>query len=256
MAARAGVTHLAVTDHDTVAGLLEADAAGRAHGVTLVPGIEISAYIQRREVHILGHFLPLEDETLTAYSIKLRGQRADRMRGMVERMQKLGHPVTFEEVEAVAAGGQLGRPHLARVLLDRGICSTFQEAFERFLVEGKPGYVDRDRLNASDAIAMIRSVGGVATVAHPGASRLGRPEILAMKNAGLEGIEVHRNDQNPSLKDRFLKLAKELSLIPTAGSDFHGATVTPHRKLGDAGMAPELFEALRQRSRRANALTP
>lgn len=256
MAARAGVTYLAVTDHDTVAGLREADAAGKAHGVTLVPGIEVSAYIQRREVHILGHFLPLDDSSLEAYSVKLRGERADRMRGMVERMQKLGYPVAFEEVEAVAAGGQLGRPHLARVLLDRGICATFQEAFERFLVDGKPGYVDRNRLSAADAVEMIRKAGGVATVAHPGASRLGRTEIEAMRNAGLEGIEVHRNDHNPSLKDRFLKMAKEFSLIPTSGSDFHGAVVTPHRKLGSASMAPELFEALKQRRNRANALTP
>ena len=256
MAAAAGVTHQAVTDHDTVAGLAEAEAAGKTCGVALVPGIEISAYIQRREVHILGHFLPLADPSLEEYSLRLRGERAERMRGMVERMQALGYPVTFEEVQAVAAGGQLGRPHLARVLIDRGICRSFQEAFDRFLVEGKPGYVDRDRLTAADAIAMVRRVGGVPTVAHPGASRLGRSEIVAMRNAGLEGIEIHRNDQNPALKNRFLKLAKELHLIPTAGSDFHGAAITPHRKLGSASMAPELFEALRERRGRANALTP
>lgn len=255
MAAEAGLTHLAVTDHDTVAGLVEADEAGRARGVELVPGIEISAYIQRREVHILGHFLPLNDPTLQAYSTKLRHDRAERMRGMVERMQKLGFPITFEEVEAVAAGGQLGRPHLARVLLDRKICSSFQEAFDRFLVDGKPGYVDRERLSAADAVAMIRGVGGTATVAHPGTSRLGRQEIVAMRDAGLQGIEVHRHDQSGS-KDRFLKLAKELKLVPTSGSDFHGATVTPHRRLGSVSMAPELFQALRERRGPSNALTP
>ncbi|HZH04253.1 MAG TPA: PHP domain-containing protein [Myxococcaceae bacterium] len=248
IAARAGVTHLAVTDHDTVAGLAEADSAAQAHGISLIPGIEVSAYIGRREVHVLGHFVDRDNPELQAYSVRLRSEREARMRRMVEQVQKLGYAITFEEVEKVAAGGQMGRPHLAQVLLERGICSSFQEAFERFLTDGKPGFVDRERLTAADAIALIRQAGGVATVAHPGASRLDRPEITAMREAGLDGIEVHHGDHAPGLREKYLHLARDLNLIPTAGSDFHGETVTPHRKLGSAAMAPQLFAALAARA--------
>ncbi len=249
LAAAAGVTVLAVTDHDTVAGLEAAEAAARARGVELVPGIELSAFVLGREVHILGHFLRREDPDIAQFSDRLRLERERRMEQMVEKMRKLGYPVRMEEVQALAGGAHLGRPHLARVLVERGWCVDTKEAFDRFLGNGRPAWVDRYRLEGADAIQLIRNAGGTATLAHPGTSKMNRPEIQMLAKAGLTGLEVDHSDHNPSVREKYLALAREFDLVPTAGSDFHGEKVAPGRHLGTASMPPERFEALRSRAR-------
>jgi 3',5'-nucleoside bisphosphate phosphatase len=252
MAAAAGVTVLAVTDHDTVAGLAAAKEAAQARGVELVPGIELSAFVHGREAHILGHFLRPDDPDISRFADRLRTEREQRMEQMVEKMRQLGFPVRMEDVYAIADRAHLGRPHLARVLVEKGWCVDTKEAFDRFLADGRPAWVDRYRLDGADAIRLIRNAGGTATLAHPGTSKMNRYEIETLAKAGLAGLEVLHSDHHPSVREKYLTLAQEFDLVPTAGSDFHGEKVAPGRNLGTASMAPELLEKLRARASQAS----
>ncbi len=251
-AASAGVTTLAVTDHDTVSGLEASQAAAKAHGIRLVPGIELSAFIHRREIHVLGHFIDPTEPRLGGFSTLLRKERQMRMEQMVEKMKKLGFPVSMEQVLAIAGDAHLGRPHLARLLVQQHWCLDTKEAFDRFLGDGKPGWVERYRVTGEEAIDLIRGAGGAATVAHPAVSKVDKADLVALKAAGLAGLEVGHADQGPEQRKKFADLARELDLIPTAGSDFHGEAVAPDRMLGSASMDPACFEALEQRALRSN----
>jgi len=248
LAHQAGVRQLAVTDHDTVAGLVEARAAGTTLGVEVFAGIELSAFLGGREVHVLGHFIDPANAALAELSSKLRVERRTRMEQMVSKLAALGVPVTLGEVEAFSGGENLGRPHLARALVERGWVGNVKEAFDRFLGNGKPAFVDRDRLPAARAIALIHGAGGTATLAHPAVSKVERHEIAELAKQGLDGLEVYHSDQSPSMRAKYLAIAGELSLVPTAGSDFHGAEVAPDRHLGSADMSPAAFAALRARA--------
>jgi predicted metal-dependent phosphoesterase TrpH len=248
MAAQAGIKHLAVTDHDTVAGLAEAATAAEARGLELVPGIELSAFLNGREVHILGHFIRAADAELLRLAERFRSERYQRMKQMVEKMNQLGIPITMARVMALAGEANLGRPHLARALIEERICATVKEAFDRFLAHGKPAFVERTRVAAEEAIQMIRNAGGAATVAHPGVSRVTDIELKALESAGLAGLEVFHSDHKPPIQQKYLAIARDLDLVPTAGSDFHGEQVAPGRRLGTASMAMADFEELRRRA--------
>jgi len=248
LARAAGVTVLGVTDHDTVAGLQRAETAAGAEGVRFVPGIEVSATAGGREVHVLGHFVDRSEARLASFSDRLRGERAHRMARMVVRMTELGFPVTLEEVERIGGGAHLGRPHLALALLNRGYVGSTKEAFDRFLADGRPGHVDRFRLPAEDAVLLLHGAGGTATLAHPGPSHVAAPTLEALARAGLDGLEVFHADHSPGQREAFQRTAEALGLIPTGGSDFHGARVSPGRKLGAAGTPPDAFQRLVDRA--------
>src|SRR6516164_4525106 len=245
-----GVTTLAVTDHDTVEGLERSAAAAAAEGIRFVPGIEVSAYADGREVHILGHFVDRTEPGLSSFSARLRDERRERMGRMVEKMRSLGFPVTFEEVQRIAAGAHLGRPHLALALVERGYVTSTKAAFDRFLGDGKPGWVDRLRIDAEEAIAMLHRAGGTATVAHPGSSKVGQHTLERLARAGLDGLEIFHPDHVPSQREAFLRQAEALGLVPTAGSDYHGPRVTPDRSLGMVSLDPTYFSRLEARAAR------
>ncbi|MDP3234202.1 MAG: PHP domain-containing protein [Myxococcales bacterium] len=249
MAAKAKITVLAVTDHDTVTGLEACEAAAKEHGMRLVPGIEISAHLNNREVHILGHFVDRTFARLASFDVELKSFREKRMGLMVEKLKALGFPVTFEAVKAIAGDGHLARPHLARWLVNNNYCTSTQEAFSRFLGDGKPAAVARFDVTPEQAIELIHASHGTATVAHPGSSRVNRYELEHLKSLGLDGIEVHHSDHPPSQREQLLGWAKELDLVPTAGSDFHGVKVAPDRHFGAVGMDPAEFARLEARCR-------
>jgi 3',5'-nucleoside bisphosphate phosphatase len=251
MAREAGVTHLAVTDHDTVAGLAEARATAQSLGIELVHGIELSAFVNRKEVHILGHFISPEDTQLAGLSALLRTERRTRMEQMVEKMRGLGFPVSMEDVLVIAQDAQLGRPHLARVLVEKGFCLSTKEAFDRFLGDGKPAWVDRYRLLGNEAVKLIRDAGGAATLAHPFVSKVTELDVRELKDAGLAGLEVFHSDHPPAVREKMLELSRKLDLVATAGSDFHGEAVAPGRRLGTASMDARAFDTLRSRASQA-----
>ncbi len=244
LARAAGVTVLAVTDHDTVSGLQRARAAADVEGLRFVPGIEVSATAAGREVHVLGHFVDAAESGLSRYSDRLKQERAVRMGRMVQRMGELGFPLNLEEVEQIGAGAHLGRPHLALALLNRGYVSSTKEAFDRFLGDGRPGQVERFRVSAEDAVQLLHAAGGTATLAHPGSSKVTTPTLEALARAGLDGLEVFHADHVPSQRQAFLRTADALGLIPTGGSDYHGPRVSPGRRPGGSSTPPEAFARL------------
>jgi len=248
LARAAGVTTLAVTDHDTVGGLERAEEAAREAGIRLVPGIEVSTETDGREIHVLGHFVDRTEPTLAAFSDRLRTERAERMGRLVDKLRTLRFPVTLEEVERIAAGAHLGRPHLALALVERGYVTSTKEAFDRFLGDGRPAYVDRLRIETEEAIQLLHGAGGTATVAHPGSSKVSPYTLERLARAGLDGLEVFHPDHVPSQREALLRTADALGLIPTAGSDYHGPRVSPGRQLGMVSLDPTYFSKLEARA--------
>lgn len=248
LAHEAKVTTLAVTDHDTVAGLPACAEAAKSLGMTLVPGIEITAFLHRREVHVLGHFVNPVEARLASFAARLKIEREQRMIAMIAKLVGLGFPVTMEQVRALAGDTHFARPHLARVLVELGYCSSTKMAFDRFLADGRPASVPRFELPAAEAVTLIRQAGGAATLAHPGVSRVEAHDLVALKEAGLAGVEVEHSDHPPSLREKLHRIAKELDLVPTAGSDFHGKQVAPNRHLGSASMKMEDLDRLHNRA--------
>lgn len=247
-AAEAGLTVWSLSDHDTVAGLAEARAEAERRGLRFVPGIELSAFLDDREVHVLGHFIDPADAALAGLQGKLGAQRRTRMEEMIAKLGGLGIRVTMAEVERFSGGKNLGRPHLARALVEQNVVADVKEAFDRFLGNGKPAYAERYKLSASEAIGLIRGAGGAATLAHPGVSKMEKHDIGRLARLGLSGVEVHHTDHNPSVREKYLTVCDELDLVPTAGTDFHGEAVTPDRLFGKVTMAAE--DLLRLEARR------
>jgi predicted metal-dependent phosphoesterase TrpH len=243
-AAASGLTVWGLCDHDTVAALQKgADAASR-HGIRFVPGIELSAFLDRMEIHLLGHFVDPAHETLRKFEDFLAERRRERMALMIGKLAALGVVVRAEQIERFSGGKTIGRPHVAKAIVAAGQASSVREAFDRYIGEGKPAYVQRHRLEAAEAVALVRGAGGTLTVAHPGLSKLERGELKRLREAGIVGLEVIHPEHNPSMREKYARLASELAFVATAGSDYHGATVSPGRQLGAVSMDPEAFARL------------
>jgi hypothetical protein len=232
-----GLDVIALTDHDTAAGVPEAVEAARERSITIIPGIEVSARHGDAEVHVLGYFVDPLAPSMRAHVDASVDRRQDRMRRMVERLQGLGLSVEYEDVLAAAGpdAASLGRPHLARALLARGQVSRYGEAFERYLADGGAGFVDTEFPSVPEAIDTIRQAGGVAVWAHPPVEMFDR-EIRTFASYGLAGVECFRPTTPPAESLLFETAARSLGLLRTGGSDWHG----PHRsRLGDFAVQVE-----------------
>ncbi len=243
----AGIGVWGLCDHDTVAGLGPARAAADRAGIRLVPGIELSAFLDSKEIHLLGHFIDPEHPTMKRFEDFLAVRRRVRMQQIVEKLAAIGVRIRVADIEKWSGGKTIGRPHVARAVVEAGAAATVKEAFDRYLGEGRSAYVARYRLEAEEAVRLVRGAGGTTTVAHPGVSKLDRHELVRLRAAGVDGLEVHHIDHVPSLREKFLRIAEELDLVPTAGSDYHGVTVSPDRKLGDVTMPAEDLARLEAR---------
>lgn len=219
-ARQAGLAAIALTDHDTVAGVRPAIAAADGIGLRVVPGVELSAVDVSGETHLLG--LHLADlSALDARLAELRDMRRTRAERIVQRLNTLGVRVTMDDVLAQAAGGAIGRPHVARALIANGWAGDMRTAFDRYLGAGRPAFVPKDRLSLADAIGMVHRAGGVAVLAHPGASAT--PDRLkALAALGLDGVEVRHPSHDDAQIGRLLALTERLGLVPSGGSDWHG----------------------------------
>ena len=246
-AAAAGLGVWALCDHDTVAGLEDAAAAAGRLGVRFVPGIELSAFLDRREIHLLGHFVDPSHGALKRFEDFLAVRRRIRMEQIIEKLSALGLTLKAAEIERWSGGKTIGRPHVARAIVAAGAASTVKEAFDVYLGEGKPAYVQRYRLEAEEAVRLVRGAGGTTTIAHPGVSKLERYDVERLKAAGVDGLEVYHVDHNPSVREKYLRIAEALDLVPTAGSDYHGEAISPQRHLGDVSMPQEELARLEAR---------
>ncbi|HXC67790.1 MAG TPA: PHP domain-containing protein [Nitrospiraceae bacterium] len=224
----AGVTALAITDHDIVSGIPEAITAGAELGIEIIPGVEISSRVGNSELHILGYCLRWQDPELNRRMADLRESRHNRNPQIIERLRALGLDVTYEEVRALAGTDSVGRPHIARLLMDKQYVTSAKDAFDRYLSEGCPAYVARELPTPADAVSWIRAAGGVAVLAHPTWAKVSgeglNTLLTTLKGHGLGGIEVHYSTHTKRQTMEYLDLAKRLDLLVTGGSDFHGIT--------------------------------
>ena len=236
-AAAEGLAVLAVTDHDTIDGLAEAKDEARKTGIELVNGMELSVKWDVGTFHLLGYLFE-EGPGLAEGLAKLQALRHDRNLRMIAKLNEIGIPMTYAEVAAEGGGGQVGRPHMAKALVKKGHAASIHDAFEKLLRRGRPAYVIVDRLEPSDAFALVRDAGGVPVVAHPYQLRLKEEELEARvsewKKDGLGGIEVQHSSHDAARQSFLEGLAKRHGLAATGGSDFHGDT-KPDARLGHAG---------------------
>jgi predicted metal-dependent phosphoesterase TrpH len=254
LAKQAGVTALSITDHDITDGIPEATAVGAELGIEVVPGIEISSRFGESELHMLGYFLRWNDQKLGDHMAVLRASRHSRNPRIIQRLNEMGIDISYEEVRALAGTESVGRPHIARVLMDKKVVTSAKEAFDRFLAEGRPAYVGRDLPEPIDAVNWIREAGGVAVLAHPTWVRTSAEGLATLignlKEAGLGGMEVHYSSHTPSQTAEYLNLAKRFDLLVTGGSDFHGVT-KPDIEVGIGKGQLKVSEKLLQPLRKA-----
>jgi predicted metal-dependent phosphoesterase TrpH len=222
-----GLQAIAITDHDTIEGLAEALAEGERIGLEVIPGIEISAEHIPGSMHLLGYFLDIHHPLLNERLEYLQKARAERNPKIVENLNRLGVKMTYDEVVKASGGGQVGRPHFAQVLLEKGYVRSFQEAFDRFLKKGASAYVDKFRFSSAEAIHFIREAGGVAVVAHPNTlgSNNSKPLeaiLLQLVREGLRGIEVFYPEHSSVETAQYKFLAEKHGLLTTGGTDYHG----------------------------------
>jgi predicted metal-dependent phosphoesterase TrpH len=228
LAHKAGVSALAITDHDITTAIPEAVAAGRQFGIEVIPGLEVSSWYGDSELHVLGYFLDWQDAALNERLAALRESRHRRNPKIIERLQALGIDIRYDEVRALAGTEAVGRPHIARVLMNKGVVASAKEAFDRFLANGGPAYVPRELPSPAEAIRWIKAARGLAVLAHPTWVKTTEGTLMdlvrQLKADGLDGVEVHYSTHTPRQTRAYLDLTKQLNLLVTGGSDFHGIT--------------------------------
>jgi len=248
LAHQRGVTLLAITDHDTLAGNEEAVLAGQALHVRVIRGVEISALSPGGEVHVLGYGVQPRDPHVQAEFDGLRGVREARARAILDKLASLGIHIPFERVRLLAGDAVIGRPHVARAMVEAGIVATQNEAFDLYLAEGKPAFVAHLGLTPVQAVRLIHAAGGLAVLAHPG---LYLGDALALIDelveAGLDGLEVFYPLHTPEQVEAFARLARARNLLLTGGSDFHSLEGEGAAPLGSVSLPESAITALLER---------
>lgn len=233
-----GLRAIAITDHDTMAGVRAILLPDGPKDVHVLSGVELSAvppepFVTTGSFHILGYGMRLDDPALNEALARVQQDRDDRNPKIIARLVELGIDITMDEVREESMGRLAGRPHMARVLVNKGYVSTIKEAFDRFLAKGRPAFVEKARLGCAKALALINRAGGVAVLAHPVSLGMDQKTLgallAAMKEMGLSGLEVYYPDHEPEQTRVYGDLAERLGLMITGGSDFHGSFKTDIR---------------------------
>ena len=246
LAWRAGIRTMSVTDHDTTAGLPEVERAATASGIVFVPGIEITAVDDGRDVHVLGYFIERDDAALNEFLARQRADRVRRLADMADRLAALGKPIDRTALLARHGGRSVGRPFVARALITAGHVADMRQAFDQLIGEGKPAFVPRYGPSPADVIEIINRAGGIASLAHPGL--LKRDELIpCMIEAGLTAVEAFHSDHDPATTDHYLAFADRHDILVSGGSDYHGDKERRRAAFGTIGLPPERFERLKAR---------
>lgn len=262
-AERFGFAAIALTDHDTVEGCVRTAVACRAAEIQFVPGTELTAEQDGNELHILGYCIDTTNPKLLLEIGKFQTVRQSRIREMVARLNQLHVPLEADSVFALANCRSPGRPHVARALVNAGLCGSLDEAFERFLKKNRPAWVPKMKMSAAEAIDLIHQAGGVAVLAHPGLNRTDEV-IPGLVEAGLDGIECFHTKHSTAMAERYLEMTDRFRLVVTGGSDCHGLS-KGHPLIGTIKVPFEHVEKLRARaeeiksrvqSRESNGGTP
>jgi predicted metal-dependent phosphoesterase TrpH len=245
---------IAITDHDSIDGVREALDQGRRVSLEVIPGVEISANSKAGNLHLLGYYVQTEHGILKEKLDRLKQARSERNPNIVRKLNALGVDISYPEVIQVSGGGQVGRPHFARVLRDKRYVRTIDEAFDRYLGQGAPAYVDKFRFDVKEGIEIVSKAGGVPVLAHPYSLNCTAEDLEEMVSAlardGLKGIEAFYPDHTPKQTAHYQRLAEKLDLVTTGGADFHGPLITK-AELGIIGQGISLTYATVEALKRA-----
>jgi len=243
-ARRRGIAVLGVTDHDTLDGLPLAVETGERIGVTVVPGVELSTTNPGPEIHILGYFVNRDDPVFVDRLAALARDRVNRITNVVNLLNDAGYPVDLDGILAQADDGSIGRPHVARALIELGEATNMSDAFNRFLRRGTVGWAPRSPFSAEEAIGILLDNGAIPVLAHPFSTRDARGMVERLKPAGLRGLEVFYGEYDEAQQGELLQLGNEFNLISTGGSDFHGPGFREGRDLGTVYVPAHVWDRL------------
>ena len=251
---QSGLKGIAVTDHDAVSGVQEAVQYAQEHapGFMIIPGVELNTNQDKESVHVLGYYMDYQSGLFLEKLEEMRGWREERAKKMVEKLKKIGYPIDYEEVRELAEGS-VGRPHIARILVQKKRIPSVKWAFDHLLTRGKPGYVLRHPFTPIDAAELIHACHGIAVLAHPGLIKNQRlvAELLDNPQAAFDGIEVHYPAHKLYQVQKYAGMALERNLLMTGGSDFHGKATPEHASyIGFRGLDDEKFDAFNSGARR------
>ena len=249
-----GLRVIAISDHDSTEGVAEAQDAAVRHGIEIIPAIELSTDVPDNEIHMLGYFVDIEDTGFQDLLRSFRAGREDRGREMVERLCKLGLEIAWEEVERIADGAAVGRPHIAQAMIEHGYVTEWQEAFDRYIGRTGPAYVERTRLEPEDAVQVLLDNGALPVMAHPlyyerEDTHILRRIVSQLKDAGMVGLEVHYGEFSDGEIQMLANIAAELDLVPCGGSDYHASGKPGEIIPGEAGPPMSVVESLRARKK-------
>jgi hypothetical protein len=242
-----GLSVIAITDHDTTDGIEEALEAAKGTGLEVIPGVEISTDVPQTEVHILGYYVAYKEQALREKLTLFRKSRLGRAQKMVAQLARMGLPLEWERVQQIAAGAAVGRPHIARAMLEKGYVSSLSEAFGLYIGRNGPAYVERHKLSPVEAVQIVLAADGIPVLAHPLHVNHLVPELV---EHGLAGLEAYYTGYTPEETDFLLDLATKYGLLVTGGSDFHGDDGWPENKLGGVMTPWAVVESLRARHAR------
>ena len=246
-ASELGLSAIALTDHDSVAGLPEAIAQGEQLGVRIVNGCEFSTAASWGEMHVLGYFLPADHPGLGAFLARCREDRVRRGRAMVEGLQAWGVDVSFDDLARETGNAAMGRPHLARALVRLGKVTSVDEAFQQWLAKGRPAYVEKRLPTFREVADLVHSVGGLVSAAHL-RDRAVKPVLSMLKQEGLDALEIRHPAHSTEMRARLSETARELGLLRTGGSDWHGEPGDgSHAMIGSQSVPAEWLGLLEQR---------
>lgn len=239
------VNILGIADHDTVAGIAPAVAtAARTGDIEIIPAVELSTDWEKREIHVLAYLVDYQAADVNALVDRFREGRLGRAQKILAKLDALGAPVSFEAVQNIAGDAAIGRPHVARALVDAGHVASVQEAFDKYLASDKPAYVEYESASPFEAVKLIRGVGAVPVLAHPREVTRIVPDLV---KAGLMGLECYYAEYDLATRRELVDLAKQYGLVQTGGSDFHGLNRMGHMSaLGEADVPIEVVEKLKQ----------
>ena len=246
LAGERGISVLGITDHDTLDGIGAARQRAGTCSVEIVPGVELSTTVTGAEIHILGYFVDESDSQLVDTLAGFATGRRRRIEEVIARLRAAGIPLDSADILRHADNGSIGRPHVARALVELGVVATTDEAFEQFLKKDRPGWVARDPFSPEDAVRLLADRGAISVLAHPYSSRAVEATVRRLIPAGLRGIEVHYGQYTADQQRELQSIAEAFGLLSTGGSDYHGPNGREGRELGSVEIPETAWQSLRQ----------
>ncbi|MDD4873964.1 MAG: PHP domain-containing protein [Dehalococcoidales bacterium] len=244
-AAGLGLNYMAICDHDTIDGIAPALKAAKAFPeLKIIPGVEVSTLAPGSEVHILGYFIDCDDIEFKKVLSGLSDSRVGRAQAMVDKLNEMGIYIEWKRVRELAGEGCIGRPHIANAMLEKGYISTFKEAFDKYIAQGGPAYVERSKITPAEAVLVIIKAKGFPVLAHPFTVKEPEKLIAELKEAGLVGMEVYYNNYSHEERKALARLAAKYNLVATGGSDYHGIDDAVETMIGEANVPLEAAERL------------